>query len=129
MDISAIIQSAIGIGITLVGFLWKRGMEEDRRRQEENRQEANKRLDVIQSDLKLLVGAFSDARADHRVLEERFRKCEADTSVQHDRMRKAEEEISLGRNRYHELAGKVQVILARMGMDRRAAPTDEAPTS
>lgn len=121
----AIVATAVGVVVAVVGYLLKRSISENDRRQEMSREEANRRLDVIQTDLKALVAAYGEAKGDHRVLEERFRKCEADTRVLDERARKAEEEVSLLRNRFHDLGSKVQVLMVRF--ERNGKPPDGAP--
>jgi hypothetical protein len=116
MEVQYVVQVAslgvVGLLIGLVGYLMKAT------------------LDSIKADLKTLVLTNSSQSGDIRVIQEQISQIKGDIRAQDERSRANHEETMLGRNRYHELAGKFQAILAEMrllrGVLRPAPPLDES---
>jgi hypothetical protein len=84
-------------------------------------------LDGIKADLKTLVTGHSSQSGDIRVIQEQISQIKGELRAQDERSNANHAEVMLGRNRYHELAGKLQAVLAELRLLRGMRPSVVPP--
>jgi hypothetical protein len=109
METQYIVQAfaigSVGVLVTVVGFLLKSV------------------LDGIKIDLKTLITGHSSQSGDIRVIQEQISQIKGELRAQDERSNANHAEVMIGRNRYHELAGKLQAVLAELRLLRGARLT------